>query len=103
MSQHLSRKRSVFGDALKYHFLEKKLNTGYGYFLLALLAFGTGYATMIDFKIGLGMVVLFVAILVVIIFLKYPYIGFYFMICFFVDHYHARQAYSSSFSFQRFS
>jgi putative inorganic carbon (HCO3(-)) transporter len=82
MSQHLSRKRSVLGDALKYHFLEKKLNTGYGYVLLALLAITTAYATMIDFKIGLGMVILFVAILVIIIFLKYPYIGFYFMICF---------------------
>jgi len=82
MSQHLTSKGSAIGNALRYHFLEKKLNTTFGYILLTLIAVAIAYATTIDFKIGLGMVILFVTILVIIILLKYPYIGFYFMICF---------------------
>src|SRR5690349_4961640 len=82
MSEHSIRRRSSLGAALKYHFLEKKLNTGWGYILLTILALATGFATMIDFKIGLGLVVLFIAILIIVIFLKYPYVGFYFMICY---------------------
>ena len=82
MSQHLTSKGSAIGNALRYHFLEKKLNTTFGYILLTLIAMAIAYATTIDFKIGLGMVILFVTILVIIILLKYPYIGFYFMICF---------------------
>src|SRR5882672_10282214 len=82
MNQHLTRKRSLLGDALKYHFLEKKLNTTFGYILLALISAAVAYASAIDFKIGLGMVALFAAILLIIILLKYPYVGLYFMICF---------------------
>ncbi len=82
MSEHLIKRKSSLGAALKYHFLEKKLNTGWGYIMLTILALATAFATTIDFKIGLGVVVLFMAILLVIIFLKYPYVGFYFMICY---------------------
>jgi len=82
MSEHLLRGRSSLGAALKYHFLEKKLNTGWGYVLLTILALATAYATTIDFKIGLGLVGFFIAVLVIIVFLKYPMVGFYFMICY---------------------
>ena len=82
MTQHLNKKKPSLGNWLKYHFLEKKLNTVFGFILLTLIGVCTAYATSIDLLIGLGMVVLFATILAIIIFLKYPYAGFYIMICF---------------------
>src|SRR5215467_7099861 len=82
MSQHITRRESLsFGNWLKYHFLEKKLNTFLGYFLLTLVAAASSYAiSIVDYKIGPILIVLVASLLMLVAFFKYPYFGFYFLI-----------------------
>ncbi|HEX4852473.1 MAG TPA: O-antigen ligase family protein, partial [Puia sp.] len=82
MSQHITRRRnSWFTSGLRYHFLEKKLNTFLGFFLLALITVSVTYAiTLIDFKIGPIVVGVVFALGLLVAFFKYPYFGFYFLI-----------------------
>ena len=68
---------------LKYQFFEKKLNTVLGFMIFMVLAIVTSYTTaVIDYKIGIVIVMFFVALLVLIAFFKFPYFGFYFLIAY---------------------
>ncbi|PWT75996.1 MAG: hypothetical protein C5B59_07585 [Bacteroidetes bacterium] len=82
MSQHINRRRNPsISDWLRYHFLEKKLNTFFGYFLLTLTAVGSTYAiSMIDYKIGPILIAVVGSLLLLVAFFKYPYFGFYSLI-----------------------
>ena len=72
------RKLLAVVEWLRYHFVIKKLHSGPGYVIFALLALATSYATaVIDYKIGLAVVALFCIILIVILCLRYPHFGFY--------------------------
>ena len=68
---------------LRYHFLQKKLNTAFGWILLfligALLVYGI---VMVDYKIGPIVVVCVSAFLLFVLIMKYPYFGLYFLIAF---------------------
>jgi O-antigen ligase/polysaccharide polymerase Wzy-like membrane protein len=67
----------------RYNFLEKKLNTVSGYFILSLLAVGCAYCTtLIDVKTGVLYLGVFVAIFIVVFFLRNPYFGLFFTIVF---------------------
>ncbi len=66
-----------------YHFKEKKLNTWLGYFILGLMGIGLAYLNSeVDFKVSFGFTGFFAAILIVILFLRYPYFGMYFLIAY---------------------
>jgi len=79
----LSHKNHVEAGWLRYHFLEKKLNTTPGYFIMGLLAVGCAYCTtLVDVKTGLAFMGVVVAFFVVACFLRYPYFGLYFTIVF---------------------
>ena len=68
---------------LKDQFLEKKLNTVLGYFILSLLAIGCAYCTtLIDIKTGVLYLGVFVVIFIVVLFIRNPYFGLFFTIIF---------------------
>ena len=51
----------------RHHFLEKKLNTGLGYFILSLLAVGCAFCTtLVDVKTGVLYLGVFVAIFIIV-------------------------------------
>jgi putative inorganic carbon (hco3(-)) transporter len=80
---NLLHKNNSETNWLKYQFLEKKLNTGLGYFILALLAIGCAYCTaLIDIKTGVFYLGAFVAIFIVVLFIRNPYFGLFFTIVF---------------------
>ena len=75
--------KQTFGEWLQYHFLEKKLNTVFGWLFLSILGLIMLYLTvLVDYRIGPAVVVSFGFILILILILKYPFFGFYFLIFF---------------------
>ena len=75
--------KQTFGEWLQYHFLEKKLNTVFGWLFLSILGLIMLYFTvLVDYRIGPAVVVSFGFILILILILKYPFFGFYFLIFF---------------------
>jgi putative inorganic carbon (hco3(-)) transporter len=69
------------GNWFRYQFLEKKLNTPFGYLFLALIALVLGYGMIAWSKLTGPLVLGVVAcLLLTIILFKSPYFGFYFMI-----------------------
>jgi len=81
MGNHSSRRNLSLGNWLRYQFLEKKLNTVFGYFVLSVIGLGVTYAMLtIDYKIGPEVVFVFLSLLFLVTFFKYPYFGFYFLI-----------------------
>ncbi len=76
-------KHFSFRQWLRYHFLEKKLNTVFGWILLSLLSVLIVYSiVMVDYTIGPALVASFAALLLLVLLMKYPYFGFYFLLAF---------------------
>jgi putative inorganic carbon (hco3(-)) transporter len=75
--------RFSFRRSLKYHFLEKKLNTVPGFLLFAVMATVIGYGTgLVDIKFGFIVDAMVASVLLVVTLVKYPYFGFYFLLGF---------------------
>lgn len=67
----------------RYHFFEKKLNSAVGIGLIILLALLVAYSTaLIDYRAGFWFVGVFLLILIVILFMRYPYFGLFFLIAY---------------------
>jgi putative inorganic carbon (hco3(-)) transporter len=76
-------KNTSFRQWLRYHFLEKKLNTRFGLLFLSVMGLLLVYATvLIDVKTGPVVIVSFAALVLWIGIIKSPYFGFYFLIAF---------------------
>ncbi|MDP4210991.1 MAG: O-antigen ligase family protein [Bacteroidota bacterium] len=74
-------KFSSLGNWLKHHFLEKKLNTRFGWILLTLLGLIMTYGiVLVDSAIGPFVVVSILVVLLLILVMRFPYFGFYFLI-----------------------
>jgi O-antigen ligase/polysaccharide polymerase Wzy-like membrane protein len=70
-------------DWFKYHFIEQKFGTWPGIFIFGLLSAGIAYATvLIDYKLSFVFTGIFITVLVFILFMKYPYFGFFFVIAY---------------------
>ncbi len=81
MAEHTSIKRFSLGRILHYHFVEKKLNTAFGYVILTALCILVVLGTaLFSWKAGPMLIVFVLGILVLIAIIKYPYFGFYFLI-----------------------
>jgi len=76
-------KRTSIRQWLRFHFLEKKLNTRFGYLffsvIAALLVLGT---VVVDVKLGPIVILSVSGLLLFIALIKNPYFGFYFLIAF---------------------
>jgi putative inorganic carbon (hco3(-)) transporter len=71
------------GNMLRYHFLQRKLNTPLGFIFMGILAILMAYLTaMVNYRIGPIVVGVIASIGFLIAFIKYPYFGFYFTIFF---------------------
>ena len=71
------------GSWLRYQFMEKKLNTVFGYILLALIGVVMVYAIALkSYLVGPIAIAIIAAICIIIALLKYPYFGFYFLLVF---------------------
>jgi len=83
MGDALHIKYRSAGQWFRYQFLEKKLNTRFGYLFLAVIALFLGYGVVALGKLT-GPLVLGVAgcFLLTIVLFKSPYFGFYFLIAF---------------------
>jgi putative inorganic carbon (hco3(-)) transporter len=76
-------RRFSIRQSLKYHFIEKKMNTVSGYLFLAVFALAIAYGTaLIDYKIGLAFIALCFGIITLLVIMRWPYFGFYFTIAF---------------------
>jgi putative inorganic carbon (HCO3(-)) transporter len=76
-------KRSSFRQWLHYHFLEKKLNTVFGYVFLFAVAIVVSFVTSeINYKLGPAILALAGGFLLFIMMIRNPYWGFYFLIVF---------------------
>jgi len=83
MNRVVYTNRSPLRQWLRYHFLEKKLNTYFGYFFLLLIGILMTYGVaVIDIKIGLVTVFFITGLLLLVLIIKHPYFGFYFLIVF---------------------
>jgi putative inorganic carbon (hco3(-)) transporter len=83
MGNDLHIRRFSIRGALRYHFVQKKLNTFYGYFFLTLVATGLSYGiAAIDWKIAIAVLAVVGGFLLFIALMKWPYFGFYFLIAF---------------------
>jgi putative inorganic carbon (hco3(-)) transporter len=83
MGKELYIKRFSFRQFLRYHFIEKKLNTFYGHLFLFLVVIGFTFGIVtIDLKIGLVVLSIFSGFLLLIVTMKWTYFGFYFLIVF---------------------
>jgi putative inorganic carbon (HCO3(-)) transporter len=69
-----------FRQWLKYHFLEKKLNTRFGYFLFSGIALFLGFLIVINWKTGPAILAVTAAFLIFVAVMKNPYFGFYFLL-----------------------
>lgn len=74
--------RHSHGQSLRYHFLEKKLNTPYGLIFLSLIGLLLGLGTVLDIKTGPAAVAVAAAFLIFIVIIKNPRFGFYFIVAF---------------------
>jgi hypothetical protein len=67
----------------RYHFFEKKLGSAVGISIIIIFALLVAYSTaLIDYRAGFGFVGLFLVILFVILFIRYPYFGLFFLIAY---------------------
>src|ERR1035438_4258469 len=67
----------------RYHFFERKLNSVVGFAVLSIFAVIVGYSSVfIDYTAGFALVGIFIAILILILFMRYPYFGLYFLIAY---------------------
>jgi putative inorganic carbon (hco3(-)) transporter len=83
MDNELYHRRFSFRQYLYDQFIEKKLNTVFGYIFLLLLASGIAYCNSeIDIKVSVLVVGLAGALAVLIAIMRWPYFGFYFLISF---------------------
>ncbi len=83
MGNEINTRRFSFRQSLKYHFIEKKMNTFLGYFFLAVFAMAVTYGiALIDYKIGLLVIALCLGIIIFLLIMRWPYFGFYFTIVF---------------------
>jgi putative inorganic carbon (hco3(-)) transporter len=82
MGNAATLKNASFRKWLRYHFLEKKLNTRYGYIFLSLVAVMLGLGIVLDMKTGPVVLAVTAAFLIAIAVMKSPYFGFYFLIVF---------------------
>jgi putative inorganic carbon (HCO3(-)) transporter len=77
------RSGSPLKEWFRYHFFEKKLNSLPGIFLLCLIAVVIGYVTeTIDYRAGFGIAGVFIIVLLVTAFMRFPYFGLYFLIAY---------------------
>jgi putative inorganic carbon (hco3(-)) transporter len=68
------------------NFIEKKLNSVIGISLIVLLSILTGYlGSMVDYRAGLGLVCVALGVLLVILLMRYPYFGLYFILVYSVS------------------
>jgi len=78
-----SKKSNPVKEWFRYHFFERKMNSVTGIIILSLLAVGIGYSTAtIDYRAGFGIVGVFVVVLFIILFMRYPYFALYFIIAY---------------------
>jgi putative inorganic carbon (hco3(-)) transporter len=71
------------GQWLRYQFLEKKLDTRFGYLFLSLIAFLMAYGIVaVDRLTGLIVLTVMAGFLLSVMLFKSPYFGFYFLIAF---------------------
>ncbi len=83
MANSILIKRFSLRQWLRYHILQKKLNTAFGWILLLLLGALMVYGVvMVDYKIGPIVIVCVSAFLLFVLIMKYPYFGLYFLIGF---------------------
>src|ERR1700676_3295710 len=82
MDNSVHVKNSSFRQWLRYHFIEKKLNTRFGYVFLSLIALLLGFGIVVDLKMGPVVLAVAAAILIFIAVMKSPYFGFYFLVAF---------------------
>ncbi len=74
---------SSLGSLLRYHFLQRKLNTPLGFVFMGSLAILVAYLTaIVNYRIGPAIVGVIASVGFLIAFIKYPYFGFYFTIFF---------------------
>jgi len=67
----------------RYHFFEKKLGSAVGICIIIIFALLVAYSTaLIDYRAGFGFVGLFLVIFFVILFIRYPYFGLFFLIAY---------------------
>jgi hypothetical protein len=80
--RHIASKFSLL-NILHYHFIERKLNSWLGYFLMIVIGLGLSYVTaVIDYKAGVAVVAGFASLSLLFLFFKFPYFGFYFTLAF---------------------
>jgi putative inorganic carbon (hco3(-)) transporter len=83
MGNELYIKRFSIRRSLRYHFVEKKMSTFFGYFILTILAvalsYGVATINLLIAPVAISLVGLF---LLFIALMKWPYFGFYFLITF---------------------
>jgi hypothetical protein len=83
MGNTIHIKQTSAGQWFRYHFMEKKLNTRFGYLFLAVVALLIGYGIVAVDKITGPLVLALVGgFLLTIMIFKSPYFGFYFLIAF---------------------
>ncbi len=74
----------IFGPVREWfrnQFIEKKLNSFAGITIIIFFALLVGYSTaLIDYRAGIGLVGVFLIIFIVILFIRFPYFGLYFVI-----------------------
>src|SRR5450432_3857752 len=80
MDNSVSLKNSSFRQRLRYHFLEKKLNTRFGYIFLSCIALVLGFCVVVNWKTGPVMLAITAAFLIFIAVMKNPGFGFYFLL-----------------------
>jgi putative inorganic carbon (HCO3(-)) transporter len=83
MANEIHLKNSAFRTWFRYHFLEKKLNTKFGYLFLLVLGIGLVCGIeMLGTITGPVVIAVFGGLLLCITTLKNPYIGFYFLLAY---------------------
>jgi len=84
MSNHSHTKsESPIKEWFRYHFMEKKLTSWPGVFILFILAAMIGYFSIeVDYRAGIGVALVFVFLFLVMVFMRNPYFGLYFLIAY---------------------
>ncbi|HVM89342.1 MAG TPA: O-antigen ligase family protein [Puia sp.] len=77
------KKENKLKQWFRYHLIERKLNSFPGILLIIVIALVSGYLTQaIDYRAGIGLAMIFAVIFLVMIFIRYPYFGLYFLIAY---------------------
>jgi hypothetical protein len=83
MGNVINTRRFSFRQSLKYHFIEKKMNTFLGYLFLTVFAVAvTSGIALVDYKIGILVIAACFGIITFLVIMRWPYFGFYFTIAF---------------------